>query len=58
LTGKYLEQNFDFLTKYCLEFIGRNNNNNSTFDKLKKLYLSDKKNENNENINIALTLEI
>jgi hypothetical protein len=26
LTGINLDQNFDLLTKYCLEFIGRNNN--------------------------------
>ena len=48
MTGKNLEQNFDLLTKYCLEFIGKNNDNNSTFKILKELYLSDK---NNENIN-------
>ena len=50
MTGKNLEQNFDLLTKYSLEFIDKNNDNNSTFNKLKKIYLSDE-NINRENWN-------
>ena len=43
-----LQQNFDSLKLYCLEFIDKNNNNKPTFKELKQLYL--KKNKEIQNI--------